>query len=61
MVPEADAGLVSCVSGLDELLRRGEIVADDDVDVCLIDALGFLRLLHAHLLSFSGFLVTHSG
>jgi len=45
------------VRGLDQLLCRSEIAADDDVDVLLLlrlllGALGFLRFLHGFLLSF---------
>lgn len=51
-VPETDACLVSGVCGLDELVCGSEIRADDDVDVLLFVALGFLRFAHALLLSF---------
>jgi hypothetical protein len=39
------------VGGLDELMRRSEIVANDDVDVLLVRVLCFLRVSHAFLLS----------
>lgn len=35
------------VGGLDKLVRRGEIVTNDDVDVLLVGVRCFLRVLHA--------------
>ena len=45
-ISEADAGLMGGVGRLDELLGEGEVVADDDVDVLVVGALGFLRVPH---------------
>jgi hypothetical protein len=44
----ADACLVSGVSGLNELLCEGEVLADDDVDVLVVGRRSFLRVLHVH-------------
>lgn len=45
-VAEADTGFMCGMSRLNELLCEGEIVADDDVDVLVVGALGFLCLAH---------------
>lgn len=49
-IPEADAGLMGGVGGLDELLRERKVVSDDDVDVLVlavvVGALGFLYVVH---------------
>lgn len=51
-IPETDSGLVSGVGGLDQLVGGSEILANDDVDVLLVFALGFLRVAHVLLLDF---------
>lgn len=47
-ISEADACLMGGVGALNELLCEGEIVADDDVDVLVVGALGFLCVSHVY-------------
>jgi len=45
-IAEADAGLMGGVGALNELLCESEVATDDDVDVLVLGALGFLRVHH---------------
>lgn len=46
MIAEADAGFMRGVGRLNELLCDGDVVTDEDVDVLVVGALGFLCLAH---------------